>query len=290
VTTDRPPRDESGSFPRICIGVVALRERLPLVRLLLGDIGDQTSPAVEVLLVLQGVDPDDADPLSQALSNEFSHLPLSVIRNPLRGVNSARNLILDACSADVVVFMDDDARLPEAALQRVASAFRAHPDAAVITFKTRWVGDDPRPRRYPTEAGRRRSPRSITPVAAVEMIASISHIRSLGVRFDERFGPGGRFGAGDEFLFLLDVIRAGGVVLFMPMEIAQHEAQTGGRRMTPEKIAVRGAMLRRAFGVAGLGAGLLFVARKTLTRELECSPLVAAGAVVEGWREFGRDR
>jgi hypothetical protein len=274
--------------PQICVGVIVLLERLALARLLLRDLTEQTEPPAEVLVVLQGIDSDREASVSLTLGEDFPDLPLSVMGNPGQAVNTARNLILTACTSHVVLFMDDDARLPMEALDRVATAFQQRPEAAVITFKTNWLGEDTRPRRYPERERRRRTARSVTSVAAVEMAASAPVVRELGVRFDERFGPGGRFAAGDEFLFLIDVLRSDGVVWFVPLEIAEHKAQTGGRRMQREKVAIRGAMLRRAFGLWGLPAGWLFVARKMLTGELECTGISALHAIVDGWRAFHR--
>lgn len=272
----------------IGIGIVALVDRLDLLQAVLTNIAHQTEQPTMVWIVVQDqMEPVDHRPRVRRLIEQVRGMPVVVRGNPKRSVSSARNLILRECATDVLMFMDDDGRMPPQAIERVRNAFDVDPAAAVLTFKTDWTGGDQRSGRYEDVPRRRRTIRPVTDVAAIEMAVSIPEVRRLDVKFDERFGPGGRFGTGEEFLFLADVLRAGGEVAYVPSVVSVHSSQTSGRRLDATMMAAKGAMFRRAFGTAGLAAGWLFVLRLIRRRELQCAPLTALRCIATGWREFG---
>jgi hypothetical protein len=285
--TDEPPERR---LPSIGVGVVTGVDRLDLARSVLKDLTHQTVGPSQVIVVLQeGMGGPDSDhSRRRALTEEFPDLPLSTTTNPGKGVSAARNIVLGRCTTDVLVLMDDDARMPDRALERIQSAFRSHPEAAVLTFKARWVGDDRRSDDYPRVERRRRTVMSVTSVAFIEMAVSMPTVNASVVRFDERLDLGTEFGTGGEFVFLADVIRRGGVVHYIPEEIAAHAARSSGQRLDRPMLEAKGAVYRRVFGPLGLAVGALLVGQKALSGQLECGPLVAFRGIIAGWRRFGR--
>jgi glycosyltransferase involved in cell wall biosynthesis len=272
----------------MCVGIILSLHRVDVVQLLLADLRQQTDPPREVIVVVQSGSEDEVRRCEDTLTRMFGDLPIRIAANPLPGPSAARNVILSEATTGVAVFMDDDARMPKDAVEHVAGAFEHFPDADVITFKARWTGAAGGERVYPSSPGVRRTLRSVTSVAAIEIAVSCPRIAALGVRFDERFGPGTRYSTGEEFIFASDVIRSGGVLRFVPEVISEHPARTAGYRLDRAAMLGKGAIFRRVFGRLGLVAALFLAARKAVSRELECSALQALASATAGWREFGR--
>jgi hypothetical protein len=117
----------------------------------------------------------------------------------------------------------------------------------------------------------------------------VARIRRLGVRFDERFGPGARLATGEEFIFLTDVLGRGGEIDFVPIELASHAAESSGRRrLDAAVLTAKGAMFARTYGTLGALAAVAFVLRKALQGELDVGPVSGIMSALEGWRELRR--
>lgn len=259
-------------------------ERSERLAALLEDLDQQTERPAQVFVVLQE---QEVDIERHGSVDRFPNLAVTVRGNPNRSLSSARNLVLRSMSSDVIVFMDDDARMASQAIEVVADAFVDQPEAAVITFRARWLSEEGWSKTYPARACRRRTARSVTSVSSIEMAASVAALNRLGVSFDERFGVGSAFATGEEFLLLIDVLRRGGIVSFLPTVIAEHAAMTSGRLLDEPMLRAKGAVFRRAFGTPGLAAIVLFVFRKMVARDLRCGPFRALRSAVRGWSELG---
>lgn len=263
--------------PRICVGVVTVPERGELLRRLFFDLSKQTVRPSEVVIVEQDGErgrgssrPTDLD------------LPLSWRTNRGRNLSAARNVIIEHAGSDVLMLMDDDARMPEESIERVTHAFTRHADAAAITFMVEWVGHGRR-RPYPSKEAERTTVRALTSVASIEVAVSLPMLRKKGIRFDERFGLGAPFPTGEELVLLADLLRAGGRIVFVREIVASHPAQTAGARRDLTVLRARGALFRRLFGDVGLAVALAQIGRGALRGELGVSPFSAARAVVDGW-------
>ena len=263
--------------PRICVGIVTVPQRGDLLHRLLDDLTNQTVRPSEVVVVEQQ---DGGVVVSDRPAD--GDLPLSWLTNRGRNLSAARNVIIEHAGSDVLMLMDDDARMPASSVERVTRAFSRHADAAALTFMVDWIGQGRR-RPYPAREIQRTTVRALTSVASIEVAISLPTLRQTGIRFDERFGLGAPFPTGEELVLLADVLRAGGRILFVREIIASHPAQTAGARRDLTVTRARGALFRRLFGGAGLAVALAQVARGAVRRELGVPPLSAARAVVDGW-------
>jgi hypothetical protein len=86
--------------------------------------------------------------------------------------------------------------------------------------------------------------------ATYEMIIRVADIRRLGVRFDEDFGAGAKNYLGDEYIFVVDLLRAGGKAVFAPITLAQHPTESSGSRWgSAQDRRARAIIFTRVFGV-----------------------------------------
>ena len=127
------------------------------------------------------------------------------------GVSLNRNLVLDRASAPLAICSDDDvAYLPED-LHNIIETFNRHPEADFIAFEYR----SDTPKRYPSESFDLARPPKGYYIGGPEMAFRLESIRRHGIRFNEWFGIGCEFPAGEEDLFLADCLDAGLKCIFL---------------------------------------------------------------------------
>ena len=93
------------------------------------------------------------------------------------------------------------------------------------------------------------------------MIIRVDAIRQFGVVFDENFGAGSENYLGDEYIFVADLLRAGGKAEFVPITIATNpEDSSGSGWGTSRDRVARARVFTRVFGALAplvrLGFGL----------------------------------
>ena len=185
------------------------------------------------------------------------------------GLSRSRNRALHHAAADICVIADDDVRHPADAAAVIARAFADHPRADIITFQARTPDGMPF-KRYPSRP-RRHTPRSIMRVSSWEIALRLSSIRAAGLRFDERFGLGAAFPTGEENIFLLDSLRRGLNLRYIPLPIAIHPAASSGADFhNPDLVAAKGAVFRRMFGAASPPVEFAFACKKYRLSGLSC--------------------
>ncbi|MDE5843550.1 MAG: glycosyltransferase [Muribaculaceae bacterium] len=179
---------------------------------------------VEYIVSWQYADDVPVVPESLLKRKDFRILP-----TPTRGVARNRNLALDAATAPIVLESDDDVFYTEEQLLSVIRAFDEHPEADYINF--RYHSDDNPIPRFDAEFDMRRPPRGWYIGGAFEMAFRLQPIRRRQIRFNELFGIGAEFPAGEEDLFINDVLRAGLKAIHLPITIVTHPGTTTSMRM-----------------------------------------------------------
>lgn len=90
---------------------------------------------------------------------------------------------------------------------------------------------------------------SAAKVSSVEIIVDLYFVLSNNILFDSRFGLGSIYPSGEEFIFINDLISAGGKVSFYPIILCKHPPLSSGDDFysSQYKIMAKGAMLQRVF-------------------------------------------
>ncbi len=135
-----------------------------------------------------------------------------------RGVGLSRNTALEAASADIVLFGDEDIVYEADCAEKVLSEFEAHPDADLILFnvkvcderRTYW--NDSFGRVYGFNSGR---------YPAYSIAAKRAKLMDKGIRFSLYFGGGAKYSNGEDSLFLRDAARAGLKMFKSPILIGE---------------------------------------------------------------------
>ena len=163
------------------------------------------------------------------------------------GVAKSRNHNIWLAKGEYLVFGDDDVQFNVEGLIRAIKYLDDHPEFSLLLGTANNTEGEIR-KRYPTRVQnltRYNSARAAT----YEMIIRVDAIRQLGIWFDEEFGAGARNYLGDEYIFIVDMLSAGGKGVFVPINIAVHPNESSGSRWgTSKDRIVRAAIFTRVFG------------------------------------------
>ena len=165
-----------------------------------------------------------------------------------KGVAKSRNRAIWLARGEYLVFSDDDVTFDTAGLERAIKFLDSNPKYSLLLGQAVDQTGALR-KRYPTSVtklGRFNSARAAT----YEMIIRVDAVRQLGVQFDENFGAGAVNYLGDEYIFIVDLIKAGGKAVFAPITIAMHPTESSGSRWgSPADRRARAIIFTRVFGV-----------------------------------------
>lgn len=188
------------------------------------------------------------------------------IKTEDQGVTKSRNLVLNQVKTKYLLFADDDIAFVSKGIESAVSYLEANPNCDLVlaqAMDTEGVLRKTYPKRE-AKLTRFNSARAGT----IEMIVRVDSVRSKGVAFDENFGAGAQNYLGDEYIFITDLLKAGGSATFLPITIAIHpEDSSGSLWGTEPDLRVRARVFQRVFG------GL--------------APFIRAGFYLKNFRKFG---
>lgn len=223
--------------------IVATLGRSSEIGALLESLLAQSRDDLEVIIVDQNAD----DRVAPVLQPYAARLPITHLRSAIRNANHARNLGLREARGEIVTFPDDDCLYPPGVLTRVDAAFRAAPSLGVLTGPAASPEGGLGSGRWREESGAIDLANVWTSVIEFNLFLPRQLMLALG-GFDERLGPGTRWGSA-EGNDLVCRAMAGGAV-------AQYDA--GLRIIHPDKRLTEVAVSR----AASYGRGLGFVLRR----------------------------
>ena len=201
------------------------------------------------------------------------------------GVARSRNRAIALATEDICLLGDDDQVYFPDTIDRVERAFSMHPEADIITFMEKTPEGELR-KSYPKRA-MRHSVFSVMRVREPEIAFRLSSVQRFGLRFDEDFGFG-KYVIGEGYIFLVDALKKGLTVMFVPEVISIHPAESTATMGATDKNVMysKGAMFRRALGPMSIPFLLAFFLKKTVQRRIP--PLKFLYYLFKGWFEYGR--
>lgn len=225
--------------PKLTLGYSTLAERVATL------VEPPTNPDWETVLVVQN--PNQINwqgPRFQDLKerNNFRFEELTS-----KGVAKSRNRAIDLAAGEYLIFSDDDITFSEHGLQEAIAYLDSHPEISLLLGQATDESGALR-KHYPSQISKLGSLNSAR-AATYEMIVRVSEIRRLGVRFDENFGAGAKNYLGDEYIFVVDLVKAGGKAVFAPITLAQHPTESSGSRWgSANDRRARAIIFTRVFG------------------------------------------
>jgi glycosyltransferase involved in cell wall biosynthesis len=155
----------SSSAPSISIVIAVYNDWTPL-DLCLQSLARQTdAPSFEVVIADDG----SSHVAPEFIRNASRHYPLTIVRQPHKGISPARNFGIQNSRGSVVIFVDADCKLQNDSLAKLSSVMDEHPEHHY--FQLRLIGD------CSTLVGRAEELRLIT--IQKHMLQPDGHIRYL---------------------------------------------------------------------------------------------------------------
>lgn len=163
-----------------------------------------------------------------------------VFKNNTRGLSKNRNIALSLASAPYCLISDDDLDYSEDGLLQIIRKFEDDPQLDIATFK--YSGSDCK--FYPDFSFDLSKPPKGYFISSVEIAFRRNRIIESHIKFNENFGIGAKFPAGEEDIFIYDLLKRRLKGYFFPITIASHEGLTTGTRLAdnPALIITKGAV------------------------------------------------
>lgn len=163
------------------------------------------------------------------------------------GVARSRNRAIDLCETRYLLFGDDDVEIDVDAVLEAVAMLRETGAAIALGYGIDMETGVSR-KRHPARTTRLTA-RNSGRAATYEMVIDVDQCRRAGVTFDTRFGAGAVLPLGDEYLFIVDAVRAGLAGYSVPLAFGRHPHHSSGSDWDKSAHLVsRAAVLERAFG------------------------------------------
>ena len=165
----------------------------------------------------------DAIIANQADTNAYEErkYPFGIVRmitTPQRGVGKNRNTALDLADGDILLLADDDIQYVDDYAQLITEEFSKNPQADAIIFNITTLGESTY-RRQNTNRERIRLYNALN-YGAVRIAVRREKLERTGIRFSLNFGGGALYSAGEDTLFIFEMIRKGFRIFTSPIVIA----------------------------------------------------------------------
>lgn len=129
-----------------------------------------------------------------------------------RGLSKSRNKAIDNAEGDICLIADNDEIFIDNLEEVILEAYRENPKADIIVFKICGRKDK--------FGGKRKKlgKFQVLKVRSVQISFKLDKIKN-NIRFDEKLGAGTELGSGEENKFLLDCLKKGLKIFYVPIEI-----------------------------------------------------------------------
>lgn len=163
-------------------------------------------------LIINQCDTDD-EFFIPIVGNNGEHFSAHFINTTERGLSKSRNMAIRKSDADVCLICDDDEVLNDEYVERIKQAFQDNPNFDILAF--RLERSDKKYKDYSYNINFF----NIGPVSSVQLAFKRNEL-ILSTPFCENMGSGTGNGGGEESKFLVDCLKKGAKIKYVPIYIA----------------------------------------------------------------------
>lgn len=165
----------------------------------------------------------DAVVINQCTYNEmqifsFRNNKITWVNTTNTGLSSSRNMAIDNANGDICLIADDDLEYFKDYKKIIINQFNENPKVDVIAFQVE--GIEKQFKNYASKAYNVNY-LNMMKISSVEIAFKLQSIKNAGIIFDELFGSGSVFSMGEENIFLLECIKKGLKIKYVPIKIAR---------------------------------------------------------------------
>lgn len=206
----------------------------------------------------------------QYTSKEFKFVPSELERSDVTishiqgyGVTKSRNNAIKLSEGEIGLFSDDDVTYTNQYFDDIISVFDNNSELDLALFKIKTPEGYPEYKKYPNELLEiQKLPFA---VGTIEIAFRVKSVQSKEVFFDERFGAGQPLLIGaDESIFVLDCIKKGLKVWFVPKYVVNHPFESSIKildKYDKRRVSVVGASDARINGISSIPRAFLHTLR-----------------------------
>lgn len=213
----------------------------------------------------------------------------TILHSDRIGLSASRNDAISLAPNDSICqIADDDMIFVDNYAAIVDEAYKAHPDADMIVFYLH--REDSLARKGKLPSGKIGYLRALN-VSSGQITFKKSSLEKNGIKFDERFGIGAKYGFGEENILLFDCLRKHLNIYSYPVEIAHelHRESHWDRTNNKEQCRKRGAVYRRMSPKLFWLFILQYAVRKRNIMPEDISIFKNIKYMYEGVREFNKE-
>lgn len=194
------------------------------------------------------------------MESEESEGFISIFNTSEKGISKSRNMALRKAREEICLIADDDIIYKSNALELIQKAFDDNPNADIITFQIE-TPDGGMFKNYSKDEFWHNE-RSLLKVSSVDIALRRESIVNKKIEFDELFGLGSKYNTGEQNIFLIDCIRNGLKIKYMPIPIVIHPYENSGRVLDEKHLISKGAVFYRIFKMKGILINFIFGLKK----------------------------
>ena len=217
----------------------------------------------------------------------YNGFSAEMLNTATKGVGVNRNFALQYASGDILLLADDDMVYHDGYADTVLKSFEAHPDADAIIFNIETVGAQVQ-RRINSGSSRVWIFNALNYGAVRIAVRRNSLIRER-ISFSTCFGGGTVYSAGEDSLFICDMLKKGFRIYTSPEFIATVDQSSSSwfTGYNQKYIYDKGAFYSAAFGPLALVFGLQDLIRhKRIYKEAELSLFQALNIMKKGIKSY----
>ncbi|MCI5957783.1 MAG: glycosyltransferase family 2 protein [Clostridiales bacterium] len=222
----------------ISLLVPTLGQREMEFKRLLDSFVAQSYQSMEVVVISQ----DNHQAVENQCKMYHDRLVIKHLKSDIRGLSLARNIGLRETTGDIIVLSDDDCWYPSNAMKSIADEFVAHPEMDVLLTQ---IYDPIANCPYKSYGKAARNLNKTTDLLSRSSI-EIAFRKDDTVLFDELFGVGATYVAGEENDFLIRCLKSKKIIVYKPITTVFHEKKA--RKESPAQLIAKGAFYAKHFG------------------------------------------
>ena len=175
---------------------------------------------IEMNLQTDAVIANQAD-RNDSVTQEINGKYVQLVTTDTRGVSRNRNIAISHITPETeyVLFSDDDLRFYDGYEEKILAEFSRHPEADAIKFNLNSVSERKISMRS-IQQFRRVSRHEVGSWGVWALAIRTDCLKKLGIRFNERFGPGTENYCGEDTIFLQELFKKNVKVYASPVYVA----------------------------------------------------------------------
>jgi hypothetical protein len=173
----------------------------------------------------------------------------NIIYSQITSVGVAKNrnnALKHRVRGSICLLCDDDVVYFEDAFDKVLNAFEGDRTLEFLTFKIKTFSG--RDYKNYKDHPFKQNIKTLTNIGIIDVAFREEVLDQYNLLFDERFGPGGEYPIGEDFIFMTDAYKKGAKIYYQPIDIVQHGDVGTGWVLEDKIIFGRGAVFARVFG------------------------------------------